>query len=198
MFGDLAVDLLDVVGVVGDEHLLHDGQLAQAAAAHLHELHEAAAGDLALAQADGRQALAAFGDADQLFIQRLQPVGAHHQLHETRPVQPDAAQHVFTDGSAEVQVRDRRLLAEEGLELLLVEEEVHDDVDLGRVADEGVPAALLDGVELRLAWVLTHHVDVQVLQVDVFLRGERQQKLVTQQVVVQSQFTQAVTLISHT
>ncbi len=95
-------------------------------------------------------------------------------------------------------MRDGRLLAEEGLELLLVEEEVHDDVDLGRVADEGIPAALLDSLELRLARVLAHHVDVQVLQVDVLLGGERQQKLVAQQVVVQSQFTQAVTLISHT
>ncbi len=43
---DLAVDRLDVVGVVGDEHLLHDGPLAQAATADLHEHLEAAAGDL--------------------------------------------------------------------------------------------------------------------------------------------------------
>lgn len=72
-------------GVVWDEHLLHDGQLAQAAAAHLHKLHEAAAGDLTLSQAD---------------------------------VHPDAAQHVFTDGPAKVQVSDGCLLAEEGLKLL--------------------------------------------------------------------------------
>lgn len=102
MFGDLAVDLLNVVRVVGNKHFLHDGQLAQTTATHLYKLNESTASDLALAQTNGGEALASFRDTDQLFVQRLQPVGAHHQLHETRAVQPDAAQHLFADRPTEI------------------------------------------------------------------------------------------------
>lgn len=159
VLGHLAVDLFHVVAAVGDQHLFHDGQLSQPATAHLHKLHEAAAGHLALAQPDGRQAFAALADADQLLVQGLQAVGAHHQLHQPGAVESDAAQHVFADRAAKVEVGDWSLLAEEGLKFLLVEEEVHDDVDLGRVVHQRLPAAALDGVEVRLAGVFAHHVD---------------------------------------
>ncbi len=172
VFGHLPVDVVRLVLAVGHQHLLHDGQLREPAAAHLDELHEGAAGHLALAQTDGRQLPTALCDADQLLVEGSQAVSAHHQLHQTRAGQPHAAQHLLTDGAAEVQVRDGDLVEEEGPELVLVQEEVHDQVELGRVAHHGVPAALLDGVEL-LARVLAHHVDAQVLQVNVALGRQR-------------------------
>lgn len=158
----LAVDLLHVVAAVWDQHLFHDRQLSQPAPAHLHKLHKSAAGHLTLAQPDGRQAFAALRDTDQLLVQGFEAVGAHHQLHQPGTVQSDAAQHLFANCTAKVQVGDRGLLAEERLKLLLIEEEVHDDVDLRRVSDQGFPAAPLDGVKVRLAGVFAHHVDAQV------------------------------------
>lgn len=197
MLGHLPVDIVQLVTVIRNQHFLHDGQLLQSFAAHLHELHKGAAGHLALSQAYGRQLRAALGDADELLVERPQPVGAHHQLHQARAGEPHAAQHVFADGAAEVQVRDGDLVAEERVELLLVEVEVHDQAELGGVAHHGVPAALLDAVEL-LARVLADHVDAEVLEVNVLLRGERDEEFVAQQVVVQSQLSQAVALIGHT
>lgn len=196
MLRHLPVNVVQLVTVIRNQHFLHDGQLLQSVSAHLHELHEGAAGHFALPQADGGQLRAALGDADELLVERPQPVGAHHQLHQTRAGEPDAAQHVFADGAAEVQVRDGDFVAEERVELLLVEVEVHHQVEFGGVAHHGVPAALLDGVEL-LAWVLADHVDAKVLEVNVLLRGERDEEFVAQQVVVQSQFSQAVALIGH-
>ena len=121
-----------------------------------------------------------------------------HTTSSTRRGQcrPHPAQDVLDDGAAEVQVGDGDLLPEEGPELVLVEEEVHDQVDLGRVAHQGVPAALLEGAEV-LARGLAHHVDAQVLQVNVLLRGQREQQLVAQQVVVERQLPQAVALVGH-
>lgn len=196
MLGHLPVDLIQGVFVIGDQHLLHDGELGQPPAAHLHKLHEGAARHLALAQPDGRQLGAVLGDADQLLVQRPQAVGAHHQLHQPGAVQTHAAQDLLADGAAEIEVRDGDLLVEEGAKLVLVEKEVHDQVELGRVPHHGVPAALFDGVEV-LARVLADHVDAQVLQVDVFLRGEGQQEFVTEEVVVQRQLSEPVTLIRH-
>lgn len=179
VLGHFPVDLIQAVFVVWDEHLLHDRQLREATATHLHELHESTAGDLALAQPDGRQVLAALSDADQLLVQRPETVGTHHQLHQTGAVHAHAAQDLLADRAAEVQVRDGDLVAEEGPELVLVQEEVHDQAELGRVAQHGVPAALLDGVEL-LTGVLAHHVYAKVLEVHVFLGGKRQEEIVAQ------------------
>ena len=197
VLGHLTVDLLQAALPVGDQHLLHDGQLGQAAAARLDELHEAGARDLALAQAHGGQALAALGDADQLLVQGPQPVGAHHQLHQAGAVQADAPQHLLAHRLAEVHVRDGRRLPEEGPELVPVEEEVHDDADGGRVAHQRLPAAALQGAEARLAR-LAHHVHAQVLQPHVLLRRQGQEQLVTQQVVVQRELPQAVALVCYT
>lgn len=183
--------------MVWNQHILHDGQLREPPAAHLDKFHKGAAGHLALTQADGRQPRAALGDADQLLVKRAEPVGAHHQLDQARAGEADSAQHVFADGAAKVQVRDGDLVAEEGAKLVLIEEEVHDQVELGGVVHHGVPAALLDRVEL-LTGVLADHVDAKVLQVDALLRGERNEKFVTQQVVVEGQFSQAVALVGHT
>lgn len=60
----------------------------------------------------------------------------------------------------------------------------------------GVPAALLDGVKL-LAGVLADHINAKVLEVNVLLRGQRDEELVAQQVVIKGQFSQAVALIGH-
>lgn len=168
MLGDLPVDVVQPVAMVWNQHFLHDGQLCQSVAAHFDKLHEGAAGHLALPQADGRQLRAALGDADQLLVQGPQPVGADHQFHQARAGEADATQNVFADGSAEVQVRDGDLVAEERPEFVLVQEEVHDQVELGRVVHHGVPAALLNGVEL-LARIVVDHVDAKVLEVDVLL-----------------------------
>ncbi len=179
VLGHFPVDLIKVIFVVWDEHLLHDGELRETAATHLHKLHESTAGDLALAQSDGRQVLAALGDTNQLLIQRPQTVGTHHQLHQTRTVHAHAAQDLFADWAAEVEVRHGDLVLEKGPELVLVQEEVQDQVEFGRMAHHGVPAALLDGVEL-LAGVLAHHVYAQMLEVHVLLGRQRQQQLVAQ------------------
>lgn len=180
---NLPVDLIQGVFVIWNQDLLHDGQLGKPPATHLDELHKCAAGNLALAQADGRQLGAVLGDADQFLIQRTQAIGAHHQLHQTRAVEANAAQDLLTDRATEVEVHDRDLLVKERAELVLIEEEVHDQVEFGRVPYHGVPAALLDGVEV-LPGVLTHHVDPQMFQLDVFLRGEGQKEFITQEVVV--------------
>lgn len=198
VLGHLTVDLLHVVAAVRNQHLLHDWQLFQPAATHLDKFHKAAAGYLTLAQPDGRQALAALGNADQLLIQGLQAIGADHQLHQAGAVEPDAAEHLFADCSAKVEVGDGGLVTEERLKLLLIEEEVHDDVDLGRVPDQGIPAAPSDGVKLRLPGVFTHHIDTQVLQVDVFFRGQSEEQLITEEVVVQRQLSEAVALVCDT
>lgn len=159
VLGHLTVDLLHVVAAVWDQHLLHDWQLSQPAPAHLYKLHKATAGHLALAKPDGCQAFAALGDTDQLLIQGLEAIGAHHQLHQPRAVQPNAAQHLFADRPAKVEVGDGSLVAEEGLKLLLIEEEVHDNVDLGWVLYQSLPAASFDGVKVCLARVFAHYVN---------------------------------------
>ncbi len=179
VLGHFPVDLIKAVFLVWDEHLLHDGELRETATTHLHELHESAAGDLALAQSDGRQVLAALCDTNQLLIQRPQTVGTHRQLHQTWTVHAHASQDIFADRAAEVEVRNGDLVTEKGPKLVLVQEEIHDQVEFGRMAHHGVPAALLDGVEL-LAGVLAHHVYAQMLEVHVLLRGQRQQQLVAQ------------------
>lgn len=152
------MDLIQAVLVVRDEHLLHDGELCEASPTHPHKLHKGAAGHFALAQADGRQLCTALGDANQLLVQRTQAVSAHHQLHEPRAVHAHAPQHLLTDRTAEVEVRNGNLIPEKRLKLILIEEEVHDEVELGRVAHHGIPAAFFDGVKL-LTWVLTHNID---------------------------------------
>lgn len=191
------MDVVQPVAMIWNQYFLHDGQLRQSVSTHFDELHEGAAGHFALAQADSRQLRAALGDADELFVEGTQPVGAHHQLHQTRAGEADAAQHVFADGAAEIQMRDGNFVAEKRTELVLVKEKVHDQVEFGGVTNHGVPAALLYGVEL-LAGILANNVDAKVLEVNVLLRGESDEKLVAQQMVVESQFSQAVTLISHT
>lgn len=198
VLGHLTVDLLHVVAAVGNQHLLHNWQLFQPAATHLDKFHKAAAGYLTLAQPDGRQTLAALGNADQLLIQGLQAIGADHQLHQAGAVEPDAAQHLFADCPAKVEVGDRGLVTEERLKLLLVEEEVHDYVDLGRVPDQGIPAAPSDGVKVRLPRVFTDHIDAQVLQVHVFFRGQSEEQLIAEEVVVQCQLSEAVALVCDT
>ena len=112
-------------------------------------------------------------------------------------MEANAAQDILADRAAEVEVCDGGFLVEERTELVLIEKEVHDQVEFGWVPHHSVPAALLDGVEV-LAGVLAHHVNTQVFQVDVFLRGEGQQELVTQEVVVQRELSQPVTLVCHT
>lgn len=179
----LPVNLIQGVFVIWNQYLLHDGQLGQSAAAHFNELHKRAAGHFALTQADGWQLGAVFGDTDQLLIQRTQAVGAHDQLHQTRAVEAHSAQDLFAHWAPEVKVCDRDFLIKEGPELVLIEEEVHDQVKFGRVPHHSVPAALLDGVEV-LPGVFAHHINSQVFQVDVLLRGERQQEFITQEVVV--------------
>ena len=164
----LPVNFIQRVFMVWNQHLLHDGKLGEPPAAHFHKLHEGAAGHLALAQADGRKLRAVLRDADQLLVERTQAVGAHDQLHQTGAVEAHAAQDLFADRAAEVEVSDGDLLVEKRPKLILVEEEVHDQIEFGRVPHHGVPAALLDGVEV-LAQVLAHHVDTQVFQMDVFL-----------------------------
>lgn len=178
------MDLLHIVAVIWNQHLLHDRQLRQSAPARLHKLHKATAGHLALTQPDGCQAFTELCDADQLLVQWIEAVGAHHQLHQPGAVQPDAAQHFFTHRPAKVQVGDRGLLAEEGPKLLFVEEKVHDDVDLGGVTDQSLPAASLDGVKVSLARVFAYHVDAEMLQVDVLFRGQSKQELITEEMVV--------------
>lgn len=98
-------------------------------------------------------------------------------------MQTNTAQDLFADRAAEVKMRDRDLLVKKGAELVFVEEEVHDQVEFGRVPHHGIPAALLDGVEV-LAGVLTHHINTQMFQVDVFLWGQGQEEFITQEVVV--------------
>lgn len=168
MLRDLPVNVVQPVAMVWNQHFLHDGQLCQSVAAHFDKLHEGAAGHFTLSQADGRQLCAPLGDADQLFVQGPQPVGADHQFDQAGAGEADTTQNVFADGSAEVQVSNRDLVAEERPKFILVKEEVHDQVELGRVVHHGVPAALLNGVEL-LARILTNHVDAEVFQVDVLL-----------------------------
>lgn len=190
------MDVIQFVLIIRHQNLFHDGELREAPTAHLHKLHERAARHLTLAQTDGRQVFAALGDPDELLVERTETVGAHHQLHQPRARQPHTTQNILADRAAEVQVRYGKLVAEKGPELVLVQEEVHDQVEFGRVAHHGVPAALLDGVEV-LAGVLAHHVDAQVLQVDMLLGREGQQQLIAQQVIVERQLAQAVTLIRH-
>lgn len=94
-------------------------------------------------------------------------------------------------------MRDRDFIAEERAKFVLIEEEVHDQIKFWRVAHHSIPAALLDGVKL-LARILADHVNAKVLKVDVLLRGEGNEKFIAQQMVVESQFSQAVALIGHT
>lgn len=129
--GHLPVDVVHPVAMVWNQNILHDGQLREPPAAQFDKFHKGAGGHLALAEANGRQPCAALGDADQLFVQWAEPVGTHHQLDQARAGQADPAQHIFTDVAAEVQVRGGDLVAKEGAELVLVEEEVHDQVELG-------------------------------------------------------------------
>ncbi|KAG7238841.1 hypothetical protein INR49_030385 [Caranx melampygus] len=93
----LPVNLIQGVFVIGDQHLLHDGQLRQPPPTHLDKLHKRAAGNFTLTQADSRQLGAVLRDADQLLIQRTQAVGAHHQLHQTGAVEANAAQDLLAD-----------------------------------------------------------------------------------------------------
>lgn len=156
--GNLPVDLIQAVLVVRDEDLLHDGELCEAFSTHPYKLHEGAAGHFALSQADGWQLCTSLGDANQLLIQGTQAIGTHHQLHEPRAVHAHAAQHLLTDWAAEVEVCDGNLIPEKRLKLILIEEEIHDEVELGRVAHHGIPAAFFNGVKL-LTWILAHNID---------------------------------------
>lgn len=94
-------------------------------------------------------------------------------------------------------MRNGDFVAEERAKLILVEVEVHDQIKFRRVTLHGVPAALFDGVKL-LAGIFTDHVNAEVLEMHVLLRGEGDEKFITQQMVVESQFSQAMALISHT
>lgn len=196
MLWDLPVDIIQPIAVIWNKYLLHDGQLCQPVSTHLDKFHESTAGHFTLTQTDSRQLRAALGDADQLFIQRPQPIGTHHQLDQTRAGEPNAAQHVFTDGAAEVQMRYRDFIAEERAKLVLIEEEVHHQIKFWRVAHHGIPATLLNGVKL-LARILANNINAKVLEMNVLLRGEGNEKFITQQMVVESQFSQAMALISH-
>lgn len=95
----------------------------------------------------------------------------------------------FADRPAKIKVCDGHLLAKVGLKLFHVKEKVYDNVDL--VASGGwwrpSGSSWWCGTGF-FAWVLTHHVDPQVLQMNVLLRGQGQKKLIAQQVVVKSQF----------
>lgn len=162
------MDLIQAVLVVRDEHLLHDGELCEAFSTHPHKLHKGAAGYFTLTQADGRQLCTALSDANQLLIQGTQAVCTHHQLHKPRAVHAHAPEHLLTNRAAEVEVCDGNLISEKRLKLVLIEEKVHDEVELGRVAHHGVPAAFFDGVKL-LTWVLTHNINAEVLQMHMLL-----------------------------
>ena len=168
MLGDLPVDVIQPIAMIWNQHFLHNGQLSQSVSAHFDKLHEGAAGHFALSQADGRQLRAALGDADQLFVQGPQAISADHQFHQARAGEAYATQNIFADRSAKVQVCHRDFVAEERPEFILVQEEVHDQIEFGRVVHHGVPAALLDCVEL-LARILANHVDAKVFEVNVLL-----------------------------
>lgn len=126
MFRHLPVDIIQLISAVWNQHFLHDGQLFKSVAAHLDKFHKGAAGNLALAQTDGGQLRASLGDADELLIQRPQPICTNHQLNQTRAGEANTSQHVFADRAAKVQMRHGDLVLEERAELFLVKEKVHD------------------------------------------------------------------------